>query len=249
MAWWDSGELLLIGLGLLGELWYWVVKWAVLWFRSPNAGAKKGPRVKYRKVPAPSWADLQKRKGPWRQACQWFASENVITEARKVLKQRVCGVKGARGLGSWFRGSPLRSVSHYDAKRIRLHVKYLRTRWPLGCPENVGCVGQGPCGLSWSDDLRGGAHGSWVTNKKRNEKRQNSSLASALEGFLKQWQRENKPQTLGSGFETKQTKLAKPVQKNTWPGDNWHDKSWKKRTKFSETLGVTWAWTGRLAGD
>lgn len=125
---------LFIGLGCLGELWFWVVKWLILRFMAPKARFKSGPRVKVRKVPASSWFELWKRQGPWRQACSWFTNNAEITEARKVMKQRVCGVKGARGLGSCFRDSPSKSLSAKDAKQIRACVKYLWARWPTGCP-------------------------------------------------------------------------------------------------------------------
>ena len=131
---------LFIGLGCLGEIWFWVVKWLLLRFVPPKAFFKSGPRVKVRKVPAPRWIELQKRKGPWRQACRscrWFINNADAIEARRVVKQRVCGVKGACGLGSCFRGSHVKSMSDKDAKRIRACVRYLWARWPTGCPESV----------------------------------------------------------------------------------------------------------------
>ena len=148
-----------------------MVKWLILRFMAPKARFKSGPRVKVRKVPAPGWFELRKRQGPWRQACSWVTNNAEITEARKVMKQRVCGVEGARGLGSCFRGSPLKSLSAKDAKQIRACVKYLWARWPAGCPTSVRCEGSGQadfaCGPAWSEDLRGGMpQGSWVTNKK-----------------------------------------------------------------------------------
>eukprot|EP00438_Fugacium_kawagutii_P036265 Skav227727 [mRNA] locus=scaffold3499:3141:6572:- [translate_table: standard] len=251
-----------VGLGLLGELCHWLLwlyirRYYPVFINAPN----RLVRPKLRKVRVPTWVQLLKKPGPWRQACQRCLRDTIVEKARMVGPQRICGVKGARGLGNCFRAAPLKSVGGHDNARIRKCVFLIQHRWNIhvprtreiavqsaaksSCPQNVDAKGsqstppaghggqfgnqvlkvvkdfldkwnsrskgvdedvetsngetideqsekQNHFGLpQWAWDLRGGMPmGSHVTNRKRQEKRDNVSLASALGDFLSQWQKQ-----------------------------------------------------------
>ena len=91
-----------------------------LWWRccAPVQGEAAAVRAKYRRLRTPTWEQLVRRPGPWRQACQRCLRNTNACEARKAQSQRLCGMKGARGLlGNW-RSGPLRSLSKRDRDRI-----------------------------------------------------------------------------------------------------------------------------------
>ena len=128
---------------------------------------------KTRKVRAPTWNELVHRKGPWRQACHWFIGSSP---ARQAGNMRLVGVHGARGLNSCWRFSPLRSLSSLHHQKLKLHVRYLQLRFLR--------PGEKLLEIHSMDHLEGGAAGSSATNRKRQEKKQNSSLIDALSGFF-----------------------------------------------------------------
>lgn len=100
--------LMWVGLGLLGEL--------------------------FCKVMIPTWNQLLKRNGAWPQPCQRCLCETRGRKARLVGPQRVCGIKGARGLGGCFRAAPLKSMGFSDAVRIRKCVHLIRKSWDIRVP-------------------------------------------------------------------------------------------------------------------
>jgi len=180
-----------LGLGtvaLLGEICCSVFCWCCSFFTKKKKGKHSLGIGKIRKVRAPTWNELVHRKGPWRQACHWFIGSSP---ARQAGNMRLVGVHGARGLNSCWRFSPLRSLSSLHHQKLKLHVRYLQLRF-LRPGEKVREIHR-------MDHLEGGAAGFSATNRKRQEKKQNSSLIDALSGFLQTWQQgqgdtwQNKP--------------------------------------------------------
>ena len=76
------------------------------------------------------------------------------------------------------RRGPWRQLDH---QKLKLHVRYLQLRFLR--------PGEKLLEIHSMDHLEGGAAGSSATNRKRQEKKQNSSLIDALSGFLQTWQR------------------------------------------------------------
>eukprot|EP00438_Fugacium_kawagutii_P013726 Skav229309 [mRNA] locus=scaffold2942:312182:317175:- [translate_table: standard] len=124
-----------VGLGLLGELCHWLL-WLYMRRYYPVIihAHNKLDRPKLRKVRVPTWFQLQKRSGPWRQACQQCLCDTIVEKARMVGPQRICGIKGARGLGNCFRAARLKSVGCQDNARIRKCVFLIQHRWNIHVP-------------------------------------------------------------------------------------------------------------------
>ena len=134
-----------LGLGILGEIFTWWFWWYLGKFVRPKKIGWKIPKFSPKK-PAPTWGDLCKRKGPWRQACRWLKGPGFLTPARFVQQQRVPGVKGARGLCGSFRGTPIRSLTWKDRVTISRWKLYLLKRWPQGCPSGPQDFREHACG-------------------------------------------------------------------------------------------------------
>ena len=253
--------LMCVGLSFLGELCHWLLRLYVCrYYPVTIKPPKRLVRPKLRKVVVPTWFQLLKRTGPWRQACQRCLCDTVVQKARMVGPQRICGIRGARGLGNCFRAAPLKSIGCQDNARVRKCVFLIQNRWNIQVPKTPEVAFQcaatsspqianamdsqcaqpaGPRGHfgnrvvhavtsfldkwnshsqcmaakinketddahsgkenhfglpQWAWNLRGGMPmGSRVTRRKRQEKQDNNSLASAVGEFLSQWQKQHPP--------------------------------------------------------
>ncbi len=108
---------------VLGEVFCWVCKWWI----SP----RKSEQFLY--------VDRTMKKAQGRgthHRCvkcnvrQWMQAQQFRTlqPARRVVKTRVCGISGARGLGGCFRISPLKPVASCDLQRLRRDCAQIRSR-------------------------------------------------------------------------------------------------------------------------
>lgn len=204
--WWQG----IVIAGLFGELFHGCVVALVLSFRiylkhhSPKVVL--GIHPKTRKVPAVPWFQLRKRYGPWRAAFRQFDSTTFpLVAARMCGRTRVVGVRGLVGFAKCWRLAPCRrsSIKHRHVLKACVQYLHARSRFPIRkfskpCHDmSTPCVFRNDLdpsldGFDNFGSLRGGKGGkkqNWgQTHGSGNDSK--GDLASALLGFLSQWQQE-----------------------------------------------------------